>query len=561
MRIHKYAWSSWFISDDADITDTDDRTDEEEDFSSPPGIWMPIMGEDSAPDEFAFTSDAGPKNMPPSTAAPHEYIDLFLTNDLIDLITEQTNLYATQYIDSHQDHLAAHPHSMVHQWIRQGPTTREEIRAFFGVVINMGLIKKPDMKAYWNMSTTQMLTPWFPKHFSRDRFFLLLKFLHFADNAQIPPEGDPDRKLYKVAPLVSHFNTVFMHHYMPGRDISIDESIVGFRGRTPQLRQYVPKRHARFGIKEFHIADSQNAYIFFTEIYQGASTRQEAHGPTHALVMRLMRQSGLLGLGHHLTIDNYFTSPILLQELFSNQTTATGTVRANRRGLPRAAISAPLRNQEVVERRKGPLLCVAYQDGRRKPVLLTTEVAAGKEEVVSRRGEAAQKPKVVVKYNKTMGGVDVGDQMLYAYTAERRSMKWTTKVAFSLLARCLVNAFILYEMHSSADKKLIRQQFNVAAVEYLTRDYRPRKVIRRRRSRAEIAAAQAAPTAPVAPARQASPWDILEGHVLVKLPRGKLRDCTAGAHESRKRSSWECQGCDLGMCPSCFTQYHIRPRV
>ncbi|XP_065652797.1 piggyBac transposable element-derived protein 4-like [Hydra vulgaris] len=298
----------------------------------------------------------------------------------------------------------------------------------------MGLIKKASIKLYWDISHPCASTPWFVTHFNRDRFQLLLKFIHFTD-ISIPNQQQLN-KTYKVQYLVEYFNKKFLYFYIPQKDISIDESMIGYKGKTPHLRQYMPnKRHSRFGIKLWCVSDSTNGYLFLFEIYKRGKDPDEAavgHGMTYNLVFRLLRQTNLLHQGYYLGIDNYYTSPQLLLDLYLHQTTATGTVRVNRKGLPEICLKTKLKNKEVCEYRKGPLLCVAYQDGKKKPVLLSTVAKAGFTELRNRRGNLVMKPNVVALYNRTMGGLDLGDAQLYVYLSERKTVKWTTKVAFSL---------------------------------------------------------------------------------------------------------------------------------
>ena len=113
----------------------------------------------------------------------------------------ETNRYAQQWIAGHQEYLQVHRHSRVHAWIREGETTPEEIRAFLGVVFNMGLIKK---NKYWILlgHNESQSTPWFPEHFNRNSFQLLLKFLHFADNNNMPPPEHEDHKTYKAQAII-----------------------------------------------------------------------------------------------------------------------------------------------------------------------------------------------------------------------------------------------------------------------------------------------------------------------------------------------------------------------
>ena len=95
---------------------------------------------------------------------------------MIDHLVTQTNLYAAQYIEREQGNLG--PRSTVHQWI---PTDRPEMLTLMGILIYMGIIHKPRMAMYW--STDDILaTLIFNQVMRRDRFLLLMKFLHFADN-------------------------------------------------------------------------------------------------------------------------------------------------------------------------------------------------------------------------------------------------------------------------------------------------------------------------------------------------------------------------------------------
>ena len=132
----------------------------------------------------------------------------------------------------------------VHLWIRQGMTTRNEILASLGIIMYIGLILKSNYKSYWDTTPPSQSTPWFPEHFSRERLELLLKFLHFADNSLMLDKDDPSyNKLYKLNPLIEHFQHKIKQYYHPSREISMDESMIGFRGKTPQLWKYMINKH------------------------------------------------------------------------------------------------------------------------------------------------------------------------------------------------------------------------------------------------------------------------------------------------------------------------------
>ena len=291
------------------------------------------MGEDPGPDPVEFTAVPGPRcRLPADSATPLDYFHQFIPSTLIKTIVNETNTYAGQWIDTNDQYLQAHPRSRVHNWIKQGQTTEEELKAFFALIINMGLIKKPDIESYWNTTHESQKIPWFTERFNRDRFQLLLKFLHFADNTKQPAADHPDYKLFKIKAIFDIINSKFKSNYKPHVDVSIDESMVGYRGRTPHLRQYMPnKHHSRFGIKIWCVCDATSQYTKYMEIYRGAHAIEDntEDGVTYNLVFRLLRQSDLLNEGYHIGMDNYFSSPKLFLDLYKEQTTATGTVRTN----------------------------------------------------------------------------------------------------------------------------------------------------------------------------------------------------------------------------------------
>ena len=77
-------------------------------------------------------------------ATPLELFKMLLTDDILDKIVEQTNLYARQYITSHD----LSPWSRVHGWSRE-PFTREELLKFISLIIVMGLVNLSTLEDHW----------------------------------------------------------------------------------------------------------------------------------------------------------------------------------------------------------------------------------------------------------------------------------------------------------------------------------------------------------------------------------------------------------------------------
>ncbi|XP_069800973.1 piggyBac transposable element-derived protein 4-like [Dendropsophus ebraccatus] len=198
-------------------------------------IWTPVPPnfEPQIPD---FVGQSGIQ-FDPSGFTEIDFFKLFFSDELISLMVVQTNLYAQQF-------LAQHPVSSFfsgsHSWT---PVDAAEMTTFWGLLLHMGLVKKPRIRQYWSVDILYN-TPIHRMAMTRHRFEAILKFLHYNDNARCPPRDDPSYdRLYKIRPVIDHLAAKFSEVYIPGKYISIDESLVSFKGRV-QFRQYLPSKRA-----------------------------------------------------------------------------------------------------------------------------------------------------------------------------------------------------------------------------------------------------------------------------------------------------------------------------
>ena len=103
----------------------------------------------------------------------------------------------------------------------------------------MTLVKLRCAKLYWrqNNPETGFSYPCI-KSMSRDRFMVIWGHLHFADNAKAIPPGFPGfDKVFKLREFITILNAAFAKNYRLGNHVSVDEAMVGYKGRT-YLRQY-----------------------------------------------------------------------------------------------------------------------------------------------------------------------------------------------------------------------------------------------------------------------------------------------------------------------------------
>ena len=119
---------------------------------------------------------------------------------------------------------------------------------------------------YW--STDDILaTLIFNQVMRRDRFLLLLKFLHFADNRQYNPNDPGHDKLYKLREIINMIKRRCPAVYYPGKYLSMDESLVLFKGKLT-FKQYITSKRSRFGIKLYQLCTASGILLDFL-VYHG----------------------------------------------------------------------------------------------------------------------------------------------------------------------------------------------------------------------------------------------------------------------------------------------------
>jgi len=69
-----------------------------------------------------------------------------------------------------------------------------------------------------------------------------------------------------VRPLIDHLSQKFKSLYQVNREVAVDEAMIKFQGRS-SLKQYMPLKPTKRGIKVWVLADSHNGYFSHFEVY------------------------------------------------------------------------------------------------------------------------------------------------------------------------------------------------------------------------------------------------------------------------------------------------------
>lgn len=427
---------------------------------------------------FAFVGKEGLNpNLDTSTFTVFNAYSLFVTEDLLETMVIETNRNAQQVIAK-----LGKPKSKSRLSLWK-PVTLSEMRKFLGIVLYMGLVRYPNIEAYWSTHPIYK-NNLIPKIMPRNRFQSLLRFWHFSNNQDLTAENS---RLYKIEPLVTHFNLRYKQVMRPGKVIAIDESMVPFRGRL-KFRQYIPGKRHKYGIKLFKMCD-QKGYTYSFSVYQGKGADQEVSLPT-STVMDLCKD--FLDEGRVAVNDNFYTSIPLAKQLLSRKTHSVGTLRKNRKYLPKEVVSAKLKKGEIIGRENEDGIVVSKWKDKRDVLMLSTYhnldvVNTGK---LNRKRETIQKPLCIIDYNAGKAGIDLSDQLAAYSSPVRKSVRWYHKVAIELLmGTSVVNALVVYKMVHPTSKMSVtkfRETLVESLLEITGEDEVPQKDKKRKKIQHEM---------------------------------------------------------------------------
>lgn len=485
---------------------------------------------------------------------PIDYFYLLFPDEAFELICERTNSYASEFFDTPID---LPPASRYRNWV---DCTVDEIKAYVGIQIMMRMCSKPQVTDYWALSDIDK-TPGFREVMSRNRYQLISSFLHFCNNEERVARGQPGYDpLFKIRPLLDIVGPLGRTYYTPSREISIDEAMRKFKGRI-YFRQYIPNKPCRWGIKLWCLCESETGYLLDWNVYTGKSTEGNENdaegGLGHSVVWKLMRDSGYLNCGHHLYVDNYYTSPALFSALRDAGTGACGTVKANRKNMPAGIVPKQLKlkkGDDPVFYRKGDFLSCTWQDTARVNFLSTLDnTGCTTKQIRSKQSDTGfrdvKKPNVACSYNNFMGGVDLFDQRCSTYPYPHKVKKWYHAIYHFTVEAALVNAYLLY-MASNPNSKLTSAKF------------------RREVGHKLCASAPKNSSSNLGHSAAANHSRLQGRHFPMMYENPKYKpNCTVCSYTTgqpkRKQTRYGCRDCTDGagrnvpMCvPDCFTRYH-----
>ena len=162
-------------SDNEVPSDVNSRDEEEQNYSNM--RWTSVI---QPPEGVNFREEVGMR------------VEMDNDNNCLDYFQPQLILRETKRFEHQKRQLEDNSLGGLHDF------TLPELKAWLGLTLEMGLVKKSNLKAHWSTDSVTK-TPLFSNTMSRDYYLHIQRYLHFVNNCNAPDQTDPNRdKLRKM---------------------------------------------------------------------------------------------------------------------------------------------------------------------------------------------------------------------------------------------------------------------------------------------------------------------------------------------------------------------------
>ncbi|KAL9873389.1 uncharacterized protein ACN2A1_014470 [Glossina fuscipes fuscipes] len=161
---------------------------------------------------------------------PFQFFAEFISEDILNVIVEQTNLYIKQKNVSNCP-----------------PVNATEIRQFLGIIIFMSVYHYPNVRSYWGKYGFDHIQ----QTMTVNRFEKIRSVIHFNDNAQHKPVDHPNHDcLHKIRPVVEHLNKLFISVAPLDQRFSLEEQTPSTK-MARFMKQYLSNKSYKWDFKLF----------------------------------------------------------------------------------------------------------------------------------------------------------------------------------------------------------------------------------------------------------------------------------------------------------------------
>ena len=355
---------------------------------------------------------------------------MFLTEEMVEIIIECTNKKGAFKYGQ-----------------RWEPVNKTELYAWIGLHIRAG-INHDGLRPIHELFSAKEGPAVYGASMSRRRFNEIKENIRFDDieTRQERKESSDQGSLSPIHDIFTKFVESCNAMYKPYKNVTIDESIVGFKGRC-SFKIYMPSKPVRFGLKVWTMCDSKNSILCNAQVYTGKKFKGSEIGQGKRVVLDL--STNIAGTGRNITADNLFTSISLCEELWNRNLTFLGTMRKNKGEIPPSFQGS--KRREVQSTNFGfskdlKMMMASYVPKKGKSVVMLSSAHY----CPSIDEQPPFKPKMILDYNKSKGGVDTFDQCIKNYSCKRTTNRWPLSLIYWIIDASEYNSSVCYMMKNPA---------------------------------------------------------------------------------------------------------------
>ena len=404
---------------------------------------------------------------------------------------------------------------------------------FIGVLFLSGYSRLPHTKHYWSVEE-DLGVPVASQSMSRNRFTTIKRYLHLVDNSALE-ETD---KGAKVKPFFELITEKLIQFSVFAKHLSVDEQMCPYYGKH-SAKMYMNNKPIKFGYK-YWVLSSADGYPFHLKLYLGKNT-DRGDDTLGAFVVKELVAKIQEPACHTITFYNFFTSYNLLIELKEKMIAATGTIRYNRlKGAPLPSFqeAKKMPRGTIHSAGDGHVVACCWTDN--KPVYVASNTYGIHPTQSKRRYSQSEYdhiqvdcPRMIVEYNKYMGGVDLCDRFLSEYRPTIRGKKWW----FSLFLHGLnVLVVATWRLHINLGGKMLQLDFLRSIACCLLKTNAQTHLLARQNPRHQEDDVR---------------FDKVGHEVHKGLKEGRCKAC-------QKNTFYLCIKCNLRLHQKCFDKYHSK---
>jgi hypothetical protein len=187
------------------------------------------------------------RTLPNYVQKPIHYFELFWTSEVWTTLVNNTNAYAEYKVANYKD-----PGKRLRWW---KPITLYEMRVFIALLIYIGIVGTSNIRSYWAKGSNTTHKPM--GFMALFRFEQIKRYFHVSLPPTPPTTSTrvPLRDWHlKLEPLASLLRTKFQAFVVLGQNISFDEMMVPFSGRSKHTLK-IKNKPIKEGFKVWALCD------------------------------------------------------------------------------------------------------------------------------------------------------------------------------------------------------------------------------------------------------------------------------------------------------------------